>query len=77
MWIWALGILPCVKTTSLRPDANVEEHVSSDMLSEGEEKAHQEVKEEVVRKNQLVTLLKESTQLGCISRFLSEKVYST
>ena len=26
------GILPCVKTASLRPDANMEEHVSSDML---------------------------------------------
>ena len=26
------GILPCVKTTSLKQDANMEEHVSSDML---------------------------------------------
>ena len=56
-----LGILPCVKTTSLRPDANLEDCVSSDMLR-------------LMRKSKKsgakgsVALLKESAQLGCVSQ---------
>ena len=45
------GILPCVKTTSLRPDAHLEEHVSSDMLRRRRSPATSQRKE--VRKDQL------------------------
>ena len=43
--------LPCVKTTSLRPDANLEEHVSSDMMRLRRSPARSQRK--VVRKDQL------------------------
>ena len=45
-----VGILPCVETTSLRPDANVEEHVSSNMLRLRRSPARSQRK--VVRKDQ-------------------------
>ena len=45
------GILPCVKTTSLRPDAYMKEHVSSDMLRLTRSSAKSQRK--VVRKDQL------------------------
>ena len=48
------------KTTSLRPDANVEEHVSSDMLRLRRRPAQSQRK--VVRKNQFASS-KESTQI--------------
>ena len=46
-----VGILPCVKTTSLRPGANLEEHVPSDMLRLRRSPARSQRK--VVRKDQL------------------------
>ena len=46
-----MGILPFVKTTSLRPDANMEEHVSSDMLRL--RKSPGKSQRKVVRKDQL------------------------
>ena len=45
------GTLPCVKTTSLRPDANLEENVSSDILRLRKSPARSQRK--VVRKDQL------------------------
>ena len=45
------GILPCAKTTSLRPDATLEENVSSDMLRWRRSPARSQRKE--VRKDQL------------------------
>ena len=48
----AIGILPCVKTTGLRPDANMEEHVSSDMLRLRRSPARSQRK--VVRKDPLL-----------------------
>ena len=45
------GIFPCVNTSSLRPDANLEEHVSSDMLRLMRSPARSQRK--VVRKDQL------------------------
>ena len=67
------GILPCVKTTSLRLDANLEENVSSDMLRL--RRSQQEVKE---RWCERVSCSVEGVYtIGlCISRFLSEKVCS-
>ena len=46
------GILPCVKSTSLGLDANLEEHVSSDMLRQMRSPARSQRK--VVRKDQLL-----------------------
>ena len=57
-----LGILPCVKTTSLRLDACLEEHVSSDMFRLSESPA----KSEGAKGS--VAFLKESTQFGCVTR---------
>ena len=70
------GILPCVKTRSLRPDANLEEHVSSDTLRLRKSPARSQRK--VVRKDQL-HYKKESTQLGCVSQdsYSRKSVYST
>ena len=46
-----VGTFPCVKTTSLRPNALMEEHVSSDMLRLKKSPAKSQRK--VVRKDQL------------------------
>ena len=69
------GILLCVKTTSLRPNAYMEENVSSDMLRLRRKKPCTKSKKDGAKGS--VASLKESTQLGCVSRFLSGKVYST
>ena len=58
------GILPCVKTTSLRPEANLEEHVSSDMLRPRKSLAKSR---RFSGAKGSVALLKEATQLGCVS----------
>ena len=69
------GILPYVITTSLRLDAFLDENVSSDMLEliRSLEKTHKE------RWCERISCIIEGVcTIGlCISRFLSEKVYST
>ena len=69
------GFLPRVKTTSLGLDANMEEHVSSDMLSLRRSPAR--IQRKVVRKDQLHHW-RSLIQFGLrVSRLSSEKVYST
>ena len=59
------GILWCVKTTNLRLDAHMEENVSSDMLKPRRSPAKKS-KDDGAKGS--VALLKESTQLGCVSQ---------
>ena len=60
-----LGILPCVKTASLRPAAYMEENVSSGMLRPRRSPAKSQKKGDAKGS---VALLMESTQLGYVSQ---------
>ena len=60
-----MGILPCVKTASLRPDAHMEENVSSDMLRPRRRPVKSQKKGDAKGS---VALLMESAQLGCVSQ---------
>ena len=59
----SFGIFPCVKITSLRPDANMATHVSSDMLRLREKPSKKSRKGGA---KESVAILKDSTQLGCV-----------
>ena len=59
------GILPYVKTASLRLDAHLATNAIFDMLRQMRSPARSQRK--VVRKDQ-VTLLRESVQMGCVSQ---------
>ena len=68
------GILPCVKTSCLRPDANTEEHVSADMLRLRRRPARSQRKE----LHRISCNIEGVDTIGlCVSRFLSEKICST
>ena len=68
------GILACVRTTSLRLDANMEEHVSLDMLRP--RKNPTKCQRKVVQR--ISCNIEEVYTIGlCISRFLSEKIFCT
>ena len=69
-----IGILPCVKTTSLRLDANLEESVSSDMLRLMRSPAKSQRK--VVRNDQLHYWMSLHNWI-VHPRFFFEKVYSS
>ena len=60
-----LGILPCVKTTSLRPDAEMEDNVPSGMLRLVKSPSKKSKKGGAKGS---VAILKGSAQLGCVSQ---------
>ena len=69
------GIRPCVKTTSLSPDVFMEENVSFRHV-EAEERPSKKSKKSGAKGS--VALLKESTQLGCVSQdSCPRKIFST
>ena len=70
-----LGILSCVKTTILRPDAPMEENVSSDMLRLMRRPAKSQRK--VVRKGQLRYWRTLHKWVVYLKIFVRQKIYST
>ena len=61
----SFGILPCVRTTSLKKDVYMATHAISDMLRPKESAAKRSKKSGAKGS---VAMLKESTQLGCVSQ---------